>query len=143
MDRFDVMVALVMVMHVVACPFSKVEESFNMQAVHDLLEHRQDLAQYDHHMFPGVVPRSFLGAIVVAVRERTLRLVRCTQPSYRAPRLGRCSPSARAGRAGFDLAAAPAADAVRRTGAAEPGACRRPRAVTPRCVFLVCRSMLA
>ena len=74
MDRFDVMVALVMVMHVVACPFSKVEESFNMQAVHDLLEHRQDLAQYDHHMFPGVVPRSFLGAIVVAVRERTLRL---------------------------------------------------------------------
>ena len=55
--------------HLLLCPLTKVEESFNMQAGHDLLHYNfwTELNMFDHLEFSGVVPRTFMGAIVVTL----------------------------------------------------------------------------
>ncbi|PHH86175.1 hypothetical protein CDD83_10631 [Cordyceps sp. RAO-2017] len=60
--------------HLALSPYSKVEESFNLQAAHDILVYGTPASSagarlaraYDHFAFPGAVPRTFVGAVVLA-----------------------------------------------------------------------------
>ncbi|KAF2771809.1 hypothetical protein EJ03DRAFT_349039 [Teratosphaeria nubilosa] len=63
----------VMLLHLFISPYTKVEESFNMQATHDILTYgvpltnsSSVLAAYDHFSFPGSVPRTFVGSLLLA-----------------------------------------------------------------------------
>lgn len=71
-------------LHVWVSPYTKVEESFNIQAVHDIQAYgvpSQNYTsfftqRYDHVSYPGSVPRTFTGALVLAgVSTPFMRLV--------------------------------------------------------------------
>lgn len=74
----SLLIPAVILLHLAWAPYTKVEESFNVQAVHDILVHgiptenaSEFLAQhYDHVSFPGSVPRTFSGALVLAGLSR-------------------------------------------------------------------------
>ena len=64
----------VILLHLFVSPYTKVEESFNIQATHDILTYGIPSSNtssylneyYDHVSFPGSVPRTFTGAVVLA-----------------------------------------------------------------------------
>lgn len=78
-----VLLFVVSSLHVFVTPFTKVEESFNVQAIHDFIYSRSYCGssrleesrllkedckfRWDHEDFPGPVPRTFLGALLVAM----------------------------------------------------------------------------
>ncbi|ORX35947.1 Alg9-like mannosyltransferase family-domain-containing protein [Kockovaella imperatae] len=57
-------------LHVFLAPYTKVEESFTLHAIHDVLAHGLSptrLQHWDHVAFPGAVPRSFMPAILIGL----------------------------------------------------------------------------
>lgn len=62
-------------LHLTYAPYTKVEESFNIQATHDVLasgiswNNTNEFLKnnYDHVEFPGSVPRTFVGAVALAL----------------------------------------------------------------------------
>lgn len=75
-------------LYIVHCPFNKVEESFNTQAVHDVINispTSKEVGQvdgeiafrshlpWDHTQFGGVVPRTFVGALMVGLPMRVAK----------------------------------------------------------------------
>ncbi|CAM0903527.1 unnamed protein product [Alopecurus aequalis] len=64
---WDLMLGSIAAFYAVMVPYTKVEESFNVQAMHDILYHNHHIDKYDHLEFPGVVPRTFIGALVIAI----------------------------------------------------------------------------
>lgn len=80
MNLFHFLVILsTLCLHQIMAPFTKVEESFGMQAVHDLIfldwSQNSITEQWDHKEFPGVVPRSFVGPLIISVPIKFLRLI--------------------------------------------------------------------
>ncbi|KAH6604694.1 glycosyltransferase family 22 protein [Trichoderma cornu-damae] len=74
MEFIDLLLFVVPLLHLLAAPYTKVEESFNLQAAHDILVYgtptsdvRARLSStYDHFAFPGAVPRTFVGPVLLA-----------------------------------------------------------------------------
>ncbi|TPX74449.1 hypothetical protein CcCBS67573_g04290 [Chytriomyces confervae] len=63
---YDVALLLFMVHGINTAPYTKVEESFNTQAIHDLMMFKAtEFDSYDHLAFPGVVPRTFIGPLIM------------------------------------------------------------------------------
>ncbi|PSR97486.1 Alg9-like mannosyltransferase family-domain-containing protein [Coniella lustricola] len=86
-SALNLLIVAVVLLHLLAAPHTKVEESFNIQATHDILiygapgffswgELRSTLAHklssFDHSAFPGAVPRTFLGPLILAEFSRYL-----------------------------------------------------------------------
>lgn len=86
-----VLLPSLVLLHLLVSPYTKVEESFHVQAVHDLLSYGVPVPgpwganansssvasadayireHYDHFQFPGAVPRTFVGAVVLAGLSR-------------------------------------------------------------------------
>ncbi|KAI5480832.1 alpha-1,6-mannosyltransferase, glycosyltransferase family 22 protein [Pseudohyphozyma bogoriensis] len=69
MSIYELLLVGATVAPVFITPFTKVEESFTLHAVHDILTHGTSpagLSLYDHQTFPGALPRSFIPSLILS-----------------------------------------------------------------------------
>ena len=52
------------ILYIFICPFTKVEESFNMHAIFDIVNNS---STWDHHIYPGPVHRTFVGNLILGI----------------------------------------------------------------------------
>ncbi|RFU32472.1 hypothetical protein B7463_g3895, partial [Scytalidium lignicola] len=77
------LIPTLIIVHLLVAPYTKVEESFNIQATHDVLTYGIPIKDvnaylrknYDHIEFPGAVPRTFAGAWLLAQVSRPIILL--------------------------------------------------------------------
>ncbi|KAJ3760692.1 Alg9-like mannosyltransferase family-domain-containing protein [Lentinula raphanica] len=85
----DILILLLGYLHVYLAPYTKVEESFNLHAVHDVLMYgvgtREGVDCYDHFKFPGPVPRTFIGSLVLAGVSYPVSTITSTTSSSNSP----------------------------------------------------------
>jgi alpha-1,6-mannosyltransferase len=89
----------VILLHLSYAPYTKVEESFNIQATHDILASGISWnrtgeflrTNYDHVEFPGSVPRTFVGAVVLALLTGTPQLLGAAKSGLDLQLLGQFS----------------------------------------------------
>ncbi|KAF8554440.1 hypothetical protein OG21DRAFT_1578255 [Imleria badia] len=65
----DLLLLAVSWTHVLLAPYTKVEESFNLHSTHDVLMYGVSpgsLHNHDHHVFPGAIPRTFVGSVLLS-----------------------------------------------------------------------------
>lgn len=75
-----ILIFIVPSIHLLVAPFTKVEESFALQAAHDILVYgppSDDIAArlaatFDHFTFPGAVPRTFAGPALLAALSQPI-----------------------------------------------------------------------
>lgn len=60
--------------HVMMCPFTKVEESFYVQAAHDFI-FTKNISNFDHQEFPGAVPRTAVPIFILSMVLKPLTAV--------------------------------------------------------------------
>ena len=85
----DLLLPAIILLHLLASPYTKVEESFNVQATHDILHYGIPLrnsstalaTRFDHVEFPGAVPRTFVGALLLAGTSMPLGALLLSPPS--------------------------------------------------------------
>lgn len=72
---FDSALLVIVSTYLFKAPFTKVEESFSIQAIHDILNYGVfKLENYDHFQFPGAVPRSFVGPLIISALTKIVTL---------------------------------------------------------------------
>ena len=75
----SLLIPSLILLHLLVAPYTKVEESFNIQATHDIITYSslpgnflKNLRFFDHVDFPGAVPRTFVGALALAIVSKPI-----------------------------------------------------------------------
>ncbi|KAL0234270.1 hypothetical protein PCE1_001307 [Barthelona sp. PCE] len=76
----SISIVVLSVVYALMCPYTKVEESFAMQASHDLIYHGWNHSQYDNLVFKGPVPRSFTAPAILTLVGAPLAQIGISKP---------------------------------------------------------------